>query len=63
MAALFSTTVNFTHQKNLLPIAILKGITHPAVAATVVIIPTVVHEVDAAIDRSADQFDTFLAPL
>ena len=52
---LFGTAIDLRHQKNLLTIAILQRIPHPHLAPAFVVVPTVVHERNTAIDGEAHQ--------
>src|SRR5208282_3177448 len=47
-----AVAVDFAHQEDLVAIAVAQRHPHPALALTVMVIPAVVHEGDAAIDRS-----------
>ena len=47
---LLRASVDLGHQENLLAIAVAEGFAHPPFTLTVVVVPTVVHEVDTAID-------------
>jgi len=55
--ARFAATVDFGHQKHLIPIAIPQGLPHPHFAFALVIVPTVIHERDTAVDGTADDFE------
>ena len=52
---LLITPIDFGHQENLLPVAISQGFAHTHFAVAVVIIPAVVHEVDAVVDGRANE--------
>jgi hypothetical protein len=53
----FRPAVEFGHQKYLLPVTIAQRRTHPLLALTEIIIPAVIHEVDAAIDGAPNNPD------
>ncbi len=53
----FRPSVDLCHQEDVLPVAIAQRIAHPYFARAVVVIPAVVEEVDAAIDRVANNPD------
>src|SRR5439155_16083937 len=55
-----SAAIDLSHEKDPLPIAIAQGPAHPFFAAAIMIIPTVVHEIDAAINRLTDDQNAFL---
>ena len=59
----FGPAVKFRHQEDLLAITVTKRFSHAALAFAVVIIPTVVHERNTAVDRAADNPDSFLGIL
>jgi len=52
----FSTAIDLSHQKNLLTITVAQSLAHFGftLAVSVVVVPGVVHEVDAAIYRGAN---------
>ena len=52
--------VELGHQENLLAVAILERLAHADFADAVVVVPAVVHEVDAVVDGSADDADALL---
>jgi len=52
--SLFRTPVNFRHQEHPLAIAITQCLAHANLADTIVVVPRIVHEVDAAINRRAN---------
>ena len=56
---LLRAPVNLRHQEHLVAVTIAQRFAHPDFAAAVVIIPAVVHEVDAAIDGAANDADAF----
>ena len=51
----FGAAVDLGHEKNLLPVSISQRVAHPDFAAAFVVIPTVVHKSDAAIDGGTNQ--------
>ena len=51
---LFSTTVNLGHQENSLAISVPQSLPHALLTGAIVIVPAVVHEVDAAINGGAN---------
>jgi hypothetical protein len=55
----FAAAVNFGHQKHLVPITVPQGFPHPHFAFALVIVPTVIHERDAAVNGTADDFEAF----
>src|SRR5208283_4858343 len=55
-----AVAVDFGHQEDLVAIAIAQCRPHPALALAGVIVPAVVHEVDAAIDGGTNDADRFL---
>jgi hypothetical protein len=54
-------TVDLGHQEHFVPITVLERLTHPKLASAVVVVPGVVHESDAPIDRGA--YDANAQPL
>ncbi len=50
--------VNLRHQKDLPPVAIAERLPHANLARAVVVVPAVVHEVDATVDRRANDPET-----
>src|SRR5580704_17877380 len=52
---LFSAAINLCHEKNLLTISIFQGLSHPDFTLAFVIVPTVIHKCNAAIDSGTDQ--------
>src|SRR5215510_3931902 len=57
---LLCTTVDLGHKKGSFAITIAQCLAHAPFTGAVVVIPTVVHEVDAAINRGTDQANTQL---
>jgi hypothetical protein len=57
----FGAAVDFGHEENFFAVAVAKGFAHAglACAVAVVVIPTVVHEGEAAIDGGADDAEAF----
>ena len=54
MAALLGAAVDLGHQKDLVAVVVLRQCpAHQFFAAAVVVVPTVVHEIDAAVDAGA----------
>ena len=53
-------TIDLAHQKNFFAVAVLECHAHANLAAPIVIIPAVIHEIDSAIDGTTDYLDTFL---
>src|SRR5947209_6061180 len=51
---LLSAPVNLSHQERLLPISVAQCLSHPDLALPVVVIPAVVEEVDALIERATN---------
>src|SRR5664280_2130685 len=58
-SARFAAAVDFGHQKHLVPITVPQGLPHPHFAFSLVVVPTVIHERDAAVDGTADDFEAF----
>jgi hypothetical protein len=54
---LLRAAVDLGHQEDLLPIAALQRLPHPELALALVVVPRVVQEVDAVVDRGADDPD------
>ena len=52
--------VDFRHQKHFVAVSVAQCLAHSIFAVAVVIIPAVVHEVDAAIDGPANDADSLL---
>ena len=52
--------VDLCHQEDLLAIPIAERLAHADLAAAVVVVPGVVHEGDAAVDRASDEADRCL---
>jgi hypothetical protein len=59
VVSLFGSAIHLGHQKNLAAIAVAQCLTHADFTNSVVVVPTVVHEGDAAIDRGSHQAHTF----
>src|ERR1022692_1342246 len=57
---LFSAAINFCHQKYLLTISVFQGLTHPHFTLAFVVVPTVIHERNAAINGGAHQADALV---
>src|ERR1041385_4234724 len=58
----FGLAVNLGHEENLLPVTILEGFAHPFLAASAIVVPTVVHEGQATVHgRSNDPATLLLA--
>ena len=51
---LLCAAVDFCHQEDALSIAVLQGLSHANLTGALVVVPAVVHEVDAVIDGGAD---------
>src|SRR5256886_6779000 len=49
--------VNLGHQESSLPVAVTEGLSHSDLAPPLIVVPGVVEEVDARIDRGADDAD------
>jgi hypothetical protein len=49
----FRPAVDFGHQEGFVPVTVAERVTHPGLAGAAVVVPAVVHEIDAAIDRAA----------
>ena len=49
--------VDLGHQEDALAVAVAERLAHPQLALAVVVVPGVVHEGDAAVDRGADDAD------
>ena len=54
---LLGAPVDLRHQEGLLSIAVSQGLAHALFALAAVVVPTVVHERDARIERAADDAD------
>src|SRR5665811_668548 len=52
--------IDFGHEKNLLAVAVSQGLAHADFAFAAVVIPRVVHEVNAVIDGSTNDADALL---
>src|SRR4029453_12656700 len=52
-------TVELRHQKHSLAVPVAQRVPHASLALAVVIIPAVVHEVDAAVDGASNDADAF----
>jgi hypothetical protein len=57
---LFRPAVDFRHEEYFVPVAVAESFPHASLAGAVVVIPTVIHEVDPAIYRGANDSDTEL---
>ena len=55
---LLGAAVDFGHEKYPVAIAVFQSLAHADLTAAIVVIPAVVHEVDAGIDGGADNPDT-----
>ena len=58
--SLFGAAIDFRHQKNFLAIAVFQSFAHEDFALAFVVVPTVVHEGDAAIDGGADELNALV---
>src|SRR6266850_1329482 len=56
----FRLAVDFGHEEGLLAVAVAQRLAHADFAGPVVVVPAVVEEVDAAVERGADDADGFL---
>src|SRR6267378_2469290 len=56
----FGLAVDFGHEESLLAVAVAQRLAHADFAGPVVVVPAVVEEVDAAVERGADDADRFL---
>src|SRR6267143_466753 len=56
----FGLAVDFGHEESLLAVAVAQRLAHADFAGPVVVVPAVVEEVDAAVERGADDADGFL---
>ena len=54
----FRAAVDLGHQEDFAPVAVAECFAHADLAGAVVVVPAVVHEVDAAINRIANDTDT-----
>jgi hypothetical protein len=52
--------IDFGHEKDLLSIAITQSFAHTFLAGSIVVIPAVIHEIDAGIDGVADNPDALI---
>src|ERR1022692_2782982 len=52
--------IEFSHQEHLLPVPVTERKPHAPLAFPIVVIPAVVHEGDAAVDRTADDANPFV---
>src|ERR1035437_228535 len=52
--------IEFSHQKHFLPVPVTERKPHAPLAFPIVVIPAVVHEGDAAVDRTADDANPFV---
>ena len=57
---LLGAAVDLGHQEGLLAVAVLEGLAHPLLALAVVVIPGVVEEIEAAVERRADDLKALL---
>src|SRR6185295_11640820 len=57
---LFRAAVDFGHQEYFAPVAVAQRFAHADLTRAIVVVPAVVHKVDAAIDRSANDPDAQL---
>jgi hypothetical protein len=55
--------IDLRHQEDLLPVTIAERLAHPDLTDTVVVVPAVIHESDAAIDRGPKQADALIGLL
>ena len=60
---LLGAAVDLGHEEDLLAVAVAQGLAHADLAAAVVVVPAVVHEVDAGVDGGADDLDALLLVL
>ena len=56
----FRTAVDLGHQEYLVPVAVAERFAHPGFAGAVIVVPAVIHEVDAALNRVANDADAQL---
>ena len=57
VGSFFGAAIDFCHEKKFLAISIFQGFAHQDFALALVVVPTVVHERDAAIDGGANERD------
>src|SRR5208282_5541111 len=55
----FRPPIYLGHEEDLLPVAVTQGLAHAQLTATPMIIPTIVHENDPAVDGAVDDPDPF----
>jgi hypothetical protein len=56
---LFGAAIDFSHEEDFVAIAVAESLAHPNFAAAIVVVPTIVHEINATIDGGADDSDPF----
>src|ERR671936_443986 len=54
---LFRPAVDLGHQEGFVAVAVAQRVAHPGLAGAAVVVPAVVHEADAAINRAAHDAD------
>jgi hypothetical protein len=59
VVSLFGSAIHLSHQENLTAIAVAQGLPHADFTNSVVVVPTVVHEGNAVINRRSHQAHTF----
>src|SRR5271156_2625621 len=59
VVSLFGSAIHLGHQENLAAIAVAQCLTHADFTNSVVVVPAVVHEGDAAVDRGSNQAHAF----
>ena len=59
----FRPAIEFSHQEHFLPVPVTERKPHAPLAFPIVVIPAVVHEGDAAVDRTADDANPFVRVL
>src|ERR1039458_5578940 len=59
----FRPAIEFSHQEHFLPVPVTERKPHAPLAFPIVVIPAVVHEGDAAVDRTADDTNPFVRVL
>jgi len=57
---LLGPPIDLRHQKSFLPVAIAQRFTHADLALAVVVVPAVIQERDAAVERGPDDSNAFL---
>ena len=57
----FGPAVDLGHQEHFLAVAVPQGLAHADLALAVVVVPAVVHEVDAVVDGGADDPDALVS--